>query len=151
MKTNKTLPIISALLGGLFTVSTAVADNGPVVVGNITINVVDPDPAIGFSDPSAPDPASTAGGNPGTTIGEQRLEAYKHVVAIWDANLDINVQIVLQASFTALGCTAGGGTLGAAGALNVFRDFPGPSFPSTWAATPSPSRMRPRRMCSVPM
>ena len=26
-----------------------------------------------------------------------------------------------------------------------------PSFTSTWAATPSPSRMRPRRMCSVPM
>ena len=26
-----------------------------------------------------------------------------------------------------------------------------PSLTSTWAATPSPSRMRPRRMCSVPM
>jgi len=26
-----------------------------------------------------------------------------------------------------------------------------PSFTSTWAATPSPSRMRPSRMCSVPM
>jgi len=132
MKTIHTFSIISALLGGLFTVSTAVADNGPVVVGNITINVVDPDPSIGFSDPAPADPASTAGGNPGTTIGEQRLEAYKHVVAIWDANLDIDVQIVLQASFTALGCSATGGTLGAAGALNVFRDFPGPSFPSTW-------------------
>ena len=26
-----------------------------------------------------------------------------------------------------------------------------PSFCSTWAATPSPSRIRPSRMCSVPM
>lgn len=123
---------IVALLGGVILFSAAGAANGPVVVGNITINVVDPDPTIGFSDPAPADPASTAGGNPGTTIGEQRLEAYKHVVAIWDDNLEINTQVVLQASFTALSCTAGGGVLGAAGALNVFRNFPGPSFPNTW-------------------
>ena len=124
--------IFGALICGLLAVSSAEAANGPVVVGNITINVVDPDPALGFSDPAPADAASTAGGNPGTTIGEQRLEAYKHVVAIWDGNLAINTQIVLQASFTALGCSATGGTLGAAGALNVFRNFPGPSFPNTW-------------------
>ena len=132
MKTTNAFSIVAGLLGSLFFASTAAAQNGPVVVGNITINVVDPDPSIGFSDPSAPDPASTAGGNPGATIGEQRLEAYKHVAAIWDNNLNIKVQIVLQASFTALNCNAAGGTLGAAGALNVFRDFPGPRFPSTW-------------------
>lgn len=107
------------------------AANGPVVVGNFTINVVDPDPAIGFSDPT---PATPVDGNPGTTVGEQRLEAYKHVLQIWDANLDINTQIVVQASFAALACTATGGTLGSAGAMNVFRDFDGPSFPSTWYA-----------------
>lgn len=109
----------------------ALADNGPVVVGNFTINVVDPDPSIGFSDPTRARPID---GNRGRTVGEQRLEAYKHVVGIWDANLDINTQIVLQASFTALSCTATGGTLGAAGTINVFRDFPGPSFPTTWYA-----------------
>lgn len=109
----------------------AMSANGPVVVGNFTINVVDPDPSIGFSDPT---PATPIDGNPGTTVGEQRLEAYKHVVAIWDANLDINTQIVLQASFAALSCTATGGVLGSAGTLNVFRDFGGPSFPNTWYA-----------------
>ena len=31
------------------------------------------------------------------------------------------------------------------------RDKSAPSLTSTWAATPSPSRIRPRRMCSVPM
>ena len=111
--------------------TSSVAANGPVVVGNFTINVVDPDPDIGFSDPT---PVAPIDGNPGTTVGEQRLEAYKHVVGIWDGILDINTQIVLQASFTALSCTATGGTLGAAGTINVFRDFPGPSFPSTWYA-----------------
>lgn len=105
------------------------AENGPVVVGNFTINVVDPDPDIGFGDPT---PAAPIDGNPGTTIGEQRLEAYKHVVSIWDTNLDINVQIVLQAAFDALSCGPTSGVLGAAGTILVFRDFPGPAFPSTW-------------------
>ncbi len=105
------------------------AANGPVVVGNFTINVVDPDPPNGFSDPT---PAAPIDGNPGTTVGDQRLEAYKHVVAIWDGNLSVNTQIVVQATFTSLRCDADGGVLGAAGALNVFRDFDGPSFPNTW-------------------
>ena len=107
----------------------SIAENGPVVVGNFTINIVDEDPEIGFSDPTSTLPIH---GNNGRTVGEQRLNAYKHVVAIWDANLDINTQVVLQASFAALSCTATGGTLGAAGAINAFRDFDGPSFPSTW-------------------
>jgi hypothetical protein len=110
----------------------SIAENGPVVVGNFTINIVDEDPDIGFSDPTRAVPIH---GNNGRTVGEQRLNAYKHVVAIWDANLDINTQVVLQASFAALSCTATGGTLGAAGAINAFRDSPlsvKKSFPSTW-------------------
>ena len=35
--------------------------------------------------------------------------------------------------------------------LGLIRERSAPSLTSTWAATPSPSRMRPRRMCSVPM
>lgn len=132
MKNSNIFSIVATVLVGILAFSSAGAANGPVVVGNITINVVDPVPSIGFSDPAAADAASTAGGNAGATIGDQRLNAYKHVVAIWDDNLNINTQIVLQASFTALSCSATGGVLGSAGALNVFRDFPGPSFPSTW-------------------
>jgi hypothetical protein len=131
MKAHSYPAALAALLLALVPLSASLAANGPVVTGNFTINVVDPVPEIGFSDPT---PAAPIDGNPGTTVGEQRLEAYKHVVAIWDANLDINTQIVLQASFTALSCSATGGTLGAAGSINVFRDFPGPSFPSTWYA-----------------
>lgn len=129
MKNHTLLAGAAFVMLALAPLRASIADNGPVVVGNFTINVVDPNPGIGFSDPT---PATPIDGNPGTTVGEQRLEAYKHVVAIWDGNLDINTQIVLQASFAALSCTATGGTLGSAGALNVFRDFPGPIFPSTW-------------------
>jgi PA domain len=105
------------------------AANGPVVEGNFTINVLDPDPSIGFSDTT---PAAPIDGNPGRTVGAQRLEAYKHVVRIWDEVLDINTQIVLRASFAALSCTATGGTLGSAGTISVFTNFPAPSFPNTW-------------------
>jgi len=134
MKKSIYIAGLSLMLLSLAPMSASLAANGPVVVGNFTINVVDPDPAVGFSDPSPPDAASAAGGNPGTTIGEQRLEAYKLVVALWDGILDINTQIVLQASFTPLSCGPTSGVLGAAGALNVYRDFPGPSFPRTWYA-----------------
>ena len=130
MRTNiKNIALISMLLA--LPCSIAIAANGPVEVGNITINVVDPDPDNGFSDAT---PAAPIDGNPGTTVGEQRLEAYKHVAAIWDGNLDINTQVVVQAAFVSLNCGPTSGVLGAAGALNIFRDFPGPSFPSTWYA-----------------
>jgi len=131
MKNTTFLTSIAVTLFAMLPLSQAVADNGPVVVGNITINIVDSDPALGFGDPT---PATPVGGNPGTTVGEQRLEAYKRAAEIWDETLDIDVQVVLQAIFTPLSCSPNSGVLGAAGALTVFRDFPAPSFPSTWYA-----------------
>jgi hypothetical protein len=131
MKNRTFLTSIIVALFAMLPLSQAVADNGPVVVGNITINVVDPFPSIGFGDTTA---AVPVGGNPGVTVGEQRLEAYKRAAEIWDEALDIDVQVVLQAIFAPLTCSASSGVLGAAGANTVFRDFSGPSFPSTWYA-----------------
>jgi len=111
--------------------STALAASNPVVVGNITINIVDENPEFGFGDPT---PATPIGGNPGTTVGQQRLEAYKAAAEIWQDTLGIDVPLVLQATFLPLSCNANSGVLGAAGALTIFRDFPGPSFPNTWYA-----------------
>ena len=129
MKKNIYLAGLALTLLAAAPLTSSLAANGPVDVGNFTINVVDPEPLLGFSDPT---PAAPVGGNTGTTVGDQRLEAYIFVVGIWDSILDVNTQIVLQASFTPLTCEADAGVLGAAGALNIFRDFPGPSFPSTW-------------------
>ena len=131
MKNKTFLTSIIVALFAMFPLSQAVADNGPVVVGNITINIVDFVPVLGFGDPT---PAAPVGGNIGTTVGQQRFEAYKRAAEIWDAALDIDQQVVLQAVFVPLTCSATSGVLGAAGALTVFRDFPGPSFPSTWYA-----------------
>ena len=129
MKKHTFLTGIAAGLLALVTLSPVLAANGPVVVGNVTVNIVDPIPSLGFDDMT---PAAPVGGNPGTTIGQQRLEAYTKAAELWDSILDINVQIVLQAAFAPLSCGPTSGVLGAAGALNVFREFPGPSFPHTW-------------------
>lgn len=123
------LKTVASVLLISFPLSAALAASNPVVVGNITINIVDPIPELGFSDPT---PAAPVGGNPGTTVGEQRLEAYKAAAEIWQDTLGIDVPLVLQATFVPLSCDATSGVLGAAGALTIFRDFPGPSFPNTW-------------------
>ena len=126
---NTFLASVAAALMSLLPVSSSLAANGPVDVGNFTINIVDPIPELGFGDTT---PATPVGGNTGTTVGEQRLEAYKRAVQIWEVALDVDVRVTLQATFVPLSCTATGGVLGAAGALTVFRDFDGPSFPRTW-------------------
>lgn len=97
-----------------------------------TITIVNLDgPGEGFNDPT---PAAPVGGNPGTTLGQQRLIAFQHAANIWGAELDSNVTIAIGASFDPLGP----GVLGSAGATFVFRDFggvglfPGAEFPATW-------------------
>lgn len=99
---------------------------------NIVINNVDA-PGIGLNDPT---PAAPVGGNTGTTVGEQRLNAFQAAADKWGATLESNVTIVVQASFAPLACTATGGVLGSAGPLQVF-GFGDPSpvpsvVPNTW-------------------
>ena len=97
-----------------------------------TIIIVNLDGAgEGFNDPT---PVAPIGGNPGTTIGEQRLFAFNYAANLWARQLDSNVTIRIQAAFNPLGTNV----LGSAGTLNIFRDFtpqamfPGPQFPATW-------------------
>jgi hypothetical protein len=82
---------------------------------------------VGFNDPT---PAAPVGGNPGTTLGEQRLKAFEHAAGLWGATLASNVEIRILATFEPLSCTATAATLGSAGTIFIFRDFPGePPFP----------------------
>lgn len=97
---------------------------------NIIIVNID-GPNEGFNDPT---PAAPVGGNPGTTLGAQRLYAFTFAANIWGATLDSNVPVRIQAAFNPLAP----GVLGSAGATFVFRDFagvfpfPGAEFPATW-------------------
>ncbi len=83
---------------------------------------------VGFNDTT---PVAPVGGNPGTTLGQQRLNAFTFAANIWGATLTSSVPIVINAQFSALSCTATSATLGSAGATMAFRDFSGAPFPAT--------------------
>src|SRR5512138_1248164 len=84
---------------------------------------------VGFNDPT---PVAPVGGNAGTTLGQQRLNAFQFAANIWGATLTDPVTIRINAQFTALTCTATSAVLGSAGPTSVFRDFPGAPVPATW-------------------
>jgi hypothetical protein len=83
----------------------------------------------GFNDPTVVPPV---GGNPGTTLGQQRLNAFQFAADIWGSLLESDVPVYILASFDPLPCSATGGTLGAAGALEVWTNTPGVEIPNLW-------------------
>jgi hypothetical protein len=94
------------------------------------IIIFNTDPAgSGFNDPT---PATPVGGNPGTTVGQQRLIAFQYAADIWGSILDSPVTIYIQASFQPLPCTATTGAIGQATAVQVTGDFPNAEVPDTW-------------------
>src|ERR1043165_6381405 len=66
-------------------------------------------PGVGFNDPT---PAAPVGGNLGTTLGAQRLNAFQAVANTWGATLTSDVTIIVLATFEPLACTATSATLG---------------------------------------
>ncbi len=91
-----------------------------------TIVIVNTDGAgEGFNDPT---PVAPVGGNPGVTLGQQRLNVFQHAAGIWGAMLPSAVTINVQAAFNPLAA----GVLGSAGPITVSRDFAGANFPATW-------------------
>src|SRR6476469_4643784 len=84
--------------------------------------LVNTDPAgVGFNDPT---PATPVGGNPGTTVGDQRLVAYSRALQLWGSVLKGDVPITVLGSFAPLSCTATAGTLAQSGAWNIEVNFP---------------------------
>jgi hypothetical protein len=62
-----------------------------------TITVVNLDGAgEGFNDPSAPDAASTAGGNTGASLGDQRLIAFQRAAEIWGQFVESSVHCIQE-------------------------------------------------------
>lgn len=92
--------------------------------------LVNTDPAgAGFNDPT---PATPVGGNPGTTVGQQRLIAYSRALQLWGSILKSDVPIVVLGSFQPRSCTASAGVLASAGAWNIELDFPKAPLPGHW-------------------
>ncbi len=95
-----------------------------------TLNIINMDgPGEGFNDPT---PAAPVGGNPGTTIGQQRLNCFTHVASIWGAILTSSVPINIQAAFNPLSCNATSAVLGSAGPITVSANNPGFEFQGFW-------------------
>jgi uncharacterized repeat protein (TIGR01451 family) len=95
-----------------------------------TIVILNNDAAgVGFNDTTA---ASPVGGNNGTTLGQQRLNAFQAAADKWGATIDSPITITIRAQWAAQTCTATSAVLGSAGAIGIFRDFTGAQFPGTW-------------------
>jgi hypothetical protein len=102
----------------------AFAGTGKVVIVSIDR------PGVGFNDTT---PVQPVGGNPGTTLGEQRMNVFNAAAATWSAYLDTNVDIIAQAQFTPIPpCTADSAVLGQASPWSWRRDFTNAPQPNVW-------------------
>jgi hypothetical protein len=125
MKKSK---LLGALVGAAFSATlalSAVQAQAAATIVILNMNAA----GEGFNDPT---PAAPVGGNPGTTLGQQRLNAFQAAADIWGATLTSNQTINIRASFEPLTCTATSAVLGSAGAWNIWRDFAGAGKPNTW-------------------
>jgi PA domain len=86
-------------------------------------------PGEGFNDPT---PTAPIGGNPGTTLGEQRQYAFLKAADIWGAALQSVPTIAIQASFSPLPCSELSATLGSAGPRSASWNFPEAPYRDTF-------------------
>ena len=82
-------------------------------------------PGTGFADPT---PAAPVGGNPGLTLGQQRIFVFLQAAALWTEVLQPEQDIFVAAQFQALPA----GVLGSAGAQFIWSNFTGAELPNTW-------------------
>ena len=124
-----TAKILRPLLLALFFVAVLLGASRSALA-TATIVILNNDAAgVGFNDTTA---AAPVGGNTGTTLGQQRLNAFQAAADKWGATIDSPITITIRAQWAAQSCTATGAVLGSAGAIGIFRDFPGFPFGSTW-------------------
>jgi len=95
-----------------------------------TITIINTDGAgEGFNDAT---PAAPVGGNPGLTIGQQRLNCFQQAANIWGATLTSTVTIQIRAAFNPLTCNATSAVLGSAGPRFVEINEPSFQFQNVW-------------------
>ena len=95
-----------------------------------TITIVNIDgPGEGFNDPTV---AAPVGGNPGLTVGQQRLNCFQEAANIWGSLIDSSVPILVRSAFNPLACTATSATLGSAGPRFVEANEPSFEFQNVW-------------------
>lgn len=124
MRARRFRTLAPLLLAAVFTLTLA----GAAAAATITIVNLD-DPGEGFNDPT---PAAPVGGNPGTTIGAQRLFVFQYAANIWGGFLPSNVPILVEANFDPLTCNGSSAVLGSAGPNQTWANFDGAERENTW-------------------
>lgn len=77
-------------------------------------------------------PAAPIGGNPGTTLGQLRLNVFQKAADIWAGLLTSNITIVVNAKMDPQTCTATSAVLGSTSNNGLYRDFGGAPLANTW-------------------
>jgi hypothetical protein len=122
---RKKLSILLLVLAVALVAASSASGQATIVI----LNDVDA-PGAGFNDNT---PAAPVGGNPGTTLGQQRLNAFQFAANVWGATLTSSPTITIRSSWdTTLGCTATSATLGAAAPVSLSQNFPNAPFSGTW-------------------
>ena len=94
--------------------ATSVFANAHLIIQNTDL------PGAGFNDATAVAPV---GGNPGTTLGQQRLNVFQRAADIWGSLIDSRVDIRVDARFSNLDCSSSSAVLGQASATRIVRNF----------------------------
>ena len=110
---------VVVILVGLLLVPRLAAAQGSILVDFFAAS------GTGFADNT---PATPVGGNPGITIGQQRIYVFLQAAAIWTQALKPANDIYMAAQFTPLGPNV----LGSAGPRFIWSNFPGAELPNTW-------------------
>ena len=102
----------------------------PAIGSATTISIVINDGAgEGFNDPTVVAPV---GSNPGTTLGQQRLNVFQTAARIWSRVLRSDVEIVVSSQFNPQTCSTSGAVLGSAGTTTIHSDFTNAPMAGTW-------------------
>ncbi len=100
----------------------------PATATNFRLTVLD-GPGVGFNDPT---PVGPAPGNPGTTLGQQRVNAFQAALDRWGEILASDVEIEVEAEMPDLFCDDTSALLGQASPIDAFRDFAAAPRSQTW-------------------
>jgi len=96
---------------------------------SVTVTIQNNDSAgVGFNDPT---PVAPIGGNNGTTLGQQRMNAFQFAANIWGATLNSGPSITIRASWSGLTCTTDSAVLAQTGALTIHTGFSN-GIPGVW-------------------
>jgi hypothetical protein len=114
---------ILALVIGLTALAPAGASAAIIVIQNADSG------GEGFNDPT---PWTPMGGNPATTLGQARLNAFQYAADLWATCIESNVTIVVRAKMDPLYCTPTAAALGMAGTTTIHQNFIGAPLVNTW-------------------